>query len=286
MNLDPVILAELQRSGPPLWVSGRTYAVGFVVRSPTNMQPYVRTAAGAGATDPSADAANWLLWSKRVEDAIATVGTAVGQVATSVDQLGPKIDALGKPWSAGTVFAQGAMVISPADREVYRRTSAAGSGGTDPADDTANYAAASYSRTTALPSGYTVAMPYPDMVIGITKTAQANIAQAARTQVLTVSGRGQLLHVGNFRQANSGETAGSRIEIWVDGRKLVEWEATAAGPHYACHLGNGIRSGDYLLAMPGMPVAFRRSVAIWLTPTYRAWTGSTEYVGYSLRAEA
>ena len=34
MNLDPVILAELMRGGPPLWVSGRTYPVGVVVRSP------------------------------------------------------------------------------------------------------------------------------------------------------------------------------------------------------------------------------------------------------------
>ncbi|UZV40223.1 hypothetical protein Acica_18 [Acidovorax phage Acica] len=286
MTLTPVILAELQRAGPPLWISGRTYPAGFVARSPANMQPYVRTVAGAGATDPSGDAANWLLWSKRLEDSISAVSTAVGQVTSSLSQVSAKVDALGKPWSAGTVFEQGAMVISPADREVYRRTAAAGSGATDPADDTTNYAAASYQRTTALPSGYTVSMPYPEMVIGITRTAQANIAQAARTQVLAVAGRGQLLHVGNFRSANSGETAGSRVEIWVDGRKLVEWEATAAGPHYACHLGNGMRSGDYLLAMAGMPVTFRRSVAIWLTPTYRSWGAASEYVGYSLRAEA
>ncbi|MBF9263401.1 hypothetical protein [Paracidovorax cattleyae] len=189
-------------------------------------------------------------------------------------------------WTAAATIEQGGLVLSPADREVYRRIAATGASATDPADDLTNYVAASYTRTTSLPAGYSVAMPYPDQVIGITKTAQANIAQAARTQVLTVTGRGQLLHVGNFRSANSGETAGSRVEIWADGRKLVEWEATAAGPHYVCHLGNGIRSGDYLLAMAGAPVVFRRSVAIWLTPTYRAWTGSTEYVGYSLRVEA
>ncbi|MDA8449852.1 hypothetical protein M4R23_09160 [Acidovorax sp. GBBC 3332] len=84
MNLDPVLLAELQRGGPPLWVSGRTYPAGYVARSPANLQPYVRIAAGSGATDPSGDTANWLLWSKRIEDAVSSVSTAVGNMAATV----------------------------------------------------------------------------------------------------------------------------------------------------------------------------------------------------------
>lgn len=42
------------------WVSGTTYAVNRVVTSPAdNYQTYIRVVAGAGTTDPSADATNW-----------------------------------------------------------------------------------------------------------------------------------------------------------------------------------------------------------------------------------
>lgn len=44
-----------------LWVSGTTYAQGDVVFSPVNFLSYRRKSAGAGATDPSLDAANWQL---------------------------------------------------------------------------------------------------------------------------------------------------------------------------------------------------------------------------------
>ena len=41
------------------WVSGTTYALGVNVWSPINAQTYRRIIAGAGTTDPSADATNW-----------------------------------------------------------------------------------------------------------------------------------------------------------------------------------------------------------------------------------
>lgn len=44
-----------------LWVSGTTYAIGDVRRSPANGYPYRRLTAGAGTTDPSADPTNWVL---------------------------------------------------------------------------------------------------------------------------------------------------------------------------------------------------------------------------------
>lgn len=82
MNLDPVILAELMRGGPPLWVSGRTYPVGFVVRSPGNLQTYVRVTAGAGNADPSGGDANWMILSKRIETAIAALADTVAAART------------------------------------------------------------------------------------------------------------------------------------------------------------------------------------------------------------
>jgi len=44
------------------WVSGTTYGVDTVVWSPANFLMYVRTVAGSGTTDPSADATNWALF--------------------------------------------------------------------------------------------------------------------------------------------------------------------------------------------------------------------------------
>ncbi|WP_290906236.1 hypothetical protein [Aquabacterium sp.] len=54
-------LSTVLGGNPPLWVSGRTYGQWQIVRSPADYQLYVRiTAAGSGATDPSADAVNYL----------------------------------------------------------------------------------------------------------------------------------------------------------------------------------------------------------------------------------
>ncbi|SFE10019.1 hypothetical protein [Paracidovorax konjaci] len=291
MSLDPVILAELLRGGPPMWVSGRAYPAGVEARSPANWQRYVRINAGAGATDPSIDDVNWLLWSKRIEDAVAVTNTAVGQVNTSVGnvsaavtQLSGKVDAISRVWTAAASVAQGALVASPADKEIYRRAAATGTSATDPADDTTNYFAHSYQRTTSLPTGYLVPTNYPDQVRGITKTAQTNIAQATRMQVLSVTGRGQLLHIGNFRSVSG--TGGSRMEIWVDGRKVYEWEAVGAVNYYAAHLGSVYKVGDDVVVAPGTPVVFRRSLAVWLTPTYSPWVGTNDYVGHSFRTEA
>jgi hypothetical protein len=44
---------------PPRWVSGTTYPLDFIVRSPASQHYYVRIIAGAGTTDPSADPTNW-----------------------------------------------------------------------------------------------------------------------------------------------------------------------------------------------------------------------------------
>lgn len=46
-------------AGATQWVSGTTYALGAVVWSPIDAQTYRRIVAGAGTTDPSADATNW-----------------------------------------------------------------------------------------------------------------------------------------------------------------------------------------------------------------------------------
>ena len=43
----------------PLWVSGTSYIISDVVRSPATTMPYICTAPTSGTTDPSADPSNW-----------------------------------------------------------------------------------------------------------------------------------------------------------------------------------------------------------------------------------
>ena len=71
-------LASAANTNAPLWVSGTTYAVGFLVYSPANGRTYRRRTAGAGTTDPSLDATNWLLLQNEV-----TVGTFSWNSATN-----------------------------------------------------------------------------------------------------------------------------------------------------------------------------------------------------------
>lgn len=68
-----------------VWVSGKTYASGKIVLSPADrMQPYVRiTAAGSGATDPSADSTNYAAFGGRSIKLIQRGTIALGPSDTS-----------------------------------------------------------------------------------------------------------------------------------------------------------------------------------------------------------
>jgi len=53
-------LAAAAATNAVLWVSGTTYSVGSLVFSPLDARIYRRIIAGAGTTDPSLDAVNWI----------------------------------------------------------------------------------------------------------------------------------------------------------------------------------------------------------------------------------
>ena len=55
------VAAAAAAAGAVKWISGTAYAEGVVTWSPANYLNYRRKAAGAGAIDPSLDAANWAL---------------------------------------------------------------------------------------------------------------------------------------------------------------------------------------------------------------------------------
>ena len=65
-------------NGGQLWVSGTTYAAGYLVYSPLNKRSYRRLVAGAGTVDPSLDPTNWGLLSVVVEQ--SDIGTAPNEV--------------------------------------------------------------------------------------------------------------------------------------------------------------------------------------------------------------
>lgn len=50
----------LGATGAAIWVSGTTYAIGDVRWAPADGQIYRRITSGAGTTDPSLDATNWM----------------------------------------------------------------------------------------------------------------------------------------------------------------------------------------------------------------------------------
>lgn len=78
--------AAAASSGAVLWVSGATYAIGDVRRSPADLQTYARKTAGAGATDPSADPTNWTPSNALGGNAVAAInhlkGTTVASAAS------------------------------------------------------------------------------------------------------------------------------------------------------------------------------------------------------------
>ena len=68
-------LAAAASASAAMWISGTTYALGDAVWSPANRVIYRRIVAGAGTTDPSADATNWAMLGTLGLTVVAVTGT-------------------------------------------------------------------------------------------------------------------------------------------------------------------------------------------------------------------
>lgn len=94
-------LSTFLGGGISLWVSGATYSVNDVVRSPSNYMTYVRIVGGAGATDPSSDSTNWRqvggMVIKSIQRGVISAATAT---ITSVNTAKTELRLLGQ--TAGT----------------------------------------------------------------------------------------------------------------------------------------------------------------------------------------
>ena len=193
-----------------------------------------------------------------------------------------------RTWASGMTVRKNEIVKSPADNEDYERITATGAGTTDPADDTTNYVARSYTRTIALPA---TSQLFPNgLMSGAISTTVGGISTNVRTSVLNITGRGALSYLG-FMKDVTGSSA--RVEIICDGRNIYNVAGSSApSPGYLILvLGSPIAdpavSGiNGLIAVESTaPVQFRRSLQIYVT-ALGAPAASTSKLGYIIRSEA
>jgi hypothetical protein len=195
-----------------------------------------------------------------------------------------------KPWVSGKTYKQRAYVISLLDDEVYIHKTASVGGTTDPADDTTNYRPVSYTRTLALPSADMISGVSSNPALcfaGATRNIVGALAVGARTNVLSVSGRGAIDYLAYHKSA-----AGSaRVEVIVDGITVLDrTDATYATT--AAFLGIGQSSAGSAASnalaearLDPNGVQFRRSLNIWVTNTATVGAASAS-VAYHLQSIA
>lgn len=208
------------------------------------------------------------------------------------------LDAIGgasaKLWASGETVIQWDYRKSAIDGETYQRITATGSGVTDPADDATNYAAKSYRRVTALPvrSKY-VLNQYNDpqyWATNATKTTPASISAGARTQLLSLTGRGRLEFAALMIVA--GTPGNTRVEVLCDGRAILDTTVSAFTTGEGVVLAGvaldawitSANSRDYTVA-PLEAAAFRRSLQVWMTPT-NALASPNARLAYMFSSEA
>lgn len=73
--------ASASVAGAALWVSGTTYAIGDMRKSPATGLVYRRLTAGAGTTDPSSDSTNWVIGSAVLPQLINASGITLSAQA-------------------------------------------------------------------------------------------------------------------------------------------------------------------------------------------------------------
>ena len=186
-----------------------------------------------------------------------------------------------RTWASGMTVRKNEIVKSPADNEDYERVTATGAGTTDPADDTTNYVARSYTRVLSLPA--TNSTISSNSVLGFTKTNFSLTMAAGRTKITEINGRGQL---SLFTVCPMSE-ATIRTEIFCDGRSVYDYTgANASNSFSTINVGSLISSSTgYTLLPVNNPAVFRRSLQIYMTATV-ANTGASSYYGHDISLES
>lgn len=174
-------------------------------------------------------------------------------------------------WFSGKTVKQYQLVTSPADGEVYKRKTATGSGTTDPADDTTNYRPVSYTRTAAIVGGgmISAAGTVGNCFVGATKNVVGALAVGARTNVLSVTGRGSIDYLA-YHKAAGGD---ARVEVIIDGVTVMDRTDTGYSTSIALLAIGQVSSGSAASAaltearFEANGHQFRRSLNVWVTNT-------------------
>ena len=181
-------------------------------------------------------------------------------------------------WYSGRAVRQWDPVTSAIDGEIYRRKTAAGAGTLDPADDRTNYNAVSYVRVNALPvRSRRSENPSVDpnyWANNAVKTRPASIAAGVRTEILSMTGRGNLQFAGVFLTTSAGNT---RLEVICDGFTVLDTTLSAFASQGFVLAGMSVDSpyvvgpnnyvGVDYTAVPVDALPFRRTVKVFITPT-------------------
>lgn len=190
-------------------------------------------------------------------------------------------------WQSGRTVIKGDYVKSLLDLEIYQRLTADGAGTTDPADDFTNYVAASYVRTSSLRSSALspIGASSGFAQYGVTLVAPS-ISAGVRTLIVSATGRGSVgfLGVSNF----IGSSKTFRLELTIDGRALVDNNVSLSTNQYILPIGrtsmNSAGNEGYYAWDDNYPINFRRSVAVYVTPTTSVSTSF--YIAHNLRGMA
>lgn len=196
-----------------------------------------------------------------------------------------------RTWASGMTVKKNEIVKSPADNEDYERITATGGGTTDPADDTTNYLARSYTRVTSLSKGRhqsTASYGGAAGPSGATAATVGSIAVGVRTLALNITGRGSI----QYLFAAKAESGNMRTEVLIDGRTVLD-ETTVYAPStgflYIGDPAHNASVGDVAAykAIPVLPgVQFRRSLQVYLTVTTTPIPYTSAGVAYIVGGEA
>lgn len=194
-----------------------------------------------------------------------------------------------KVWVSGEVTPQYAYRISPADKETYQKLTTSGASATDPADDTTNWRAASYDRVVSIYASsaqfVSGSLTYANSSLGAVK-ATATISVGVRTLILDIAGRGFLTHLSDYQGDTSSKQL--RVELLIDGRSLYDTTMPAtSGALQQPHIGGLYQTGTPTsIALDAIPIHFRRSLRVYVTPITRPWTSGSSAICYRIGSTA
>ena len=181
-------------------------------------------------------------------------------------------------WVSRMVVAKGAFVQSPLDFEIYCRKTATGGGTTDPADDTTNYFAVSFERPGSIVNRWSAGAAADQYSYSEFETTSSNLtlSAAARTQVLSLSGKGAVTTIGIVQnQISQARTV--RLELIVDGRTIFDATnayASVTESQYVFAVGFPIRdpggSTARVDSIREQKICFARSATVWVTSSVAA----------------